>query len=120
MTRRLCIACLAILGLIYVVTPEPVRITVEGARFPFEPAYVRVRVTVEPDPDNRGLWIGLASVGDVVHGSYEQLEGDRSPRTRWREFKHVEAGAYVAYAVIERVDGTRAEARDTVTVQARY
>ena len=99
--------------------PE-VQIAVEGGRMRMEPAYIRLRVTVEPHQDNRGLWVGLVDGDYVAASSYEGLEGGRSPRTRWREFKDMGAGNYDAFVVLERVDGSRIEARDRVTVLSRY
>lgn len=78
----------------------------EGYAIQFAPAYVRLRILVEPDAANRGLYVALVSEGFET-SSYEQLEGMDSPRTRWREFKDVPEGEYAAVAVVERGRASR-------------
>lgn len=122
MTSRVCLATLVLGALIYVLAPSPVSIAVEGSRFPFEPATVRLKLTIEPDSRNRWVWFGLDD-GQTDRPSYvsgHSLNGADEPRTRWREFRDVAAGSYAAFIQVQRVDGTEATARDTVTVQARY
>ena len=97
---------------------RPLAITVESGRMQFEPAYIRLRVRVEPHPDNRALAVGIVGP-DFETSSLEQLDGDKAPITRWRDFKDVPAGEYQAIAHIVRVDGSEDVAQDTVTVIGR-
>lgn len=85
---------------------NPVAIHVEGGPIKTEPAYVRLRVRVEPDPANRWLTVMIVSEG-FGRSSVEQLEGDRSPRTRWIDYPDVPAGDYQAEAVVERQAASR-------------
>jgi len=95
------------------------KITVESGRILFEPAYIRLRVRVEPDPQNRALAMGI--VGDSFEtSSLEQLEGDRARITRWVDYKDVPAGDYTAVAQLLRVDGTTETVRDSFQVIGRY
>ena len=45
---------------------------------------LELKVSVDPRPENRLLIVAaIDDGGEVVRRSDEQLEGDRSPRTRW-------------------------------------
>ena len=108
-----------VLAYVYYATEATLRVTVEGEHFRFEPATIRVRVTVEPDAQNRYLIMALND-GDVTVGrSDEELRGAAAPRTRWREFKSVPAGEYAAVAVVHRADRSELQARAAVTVLSR-
>ena len=94
------------------------KVTVEGGRIQFEPATVRLRVRVEPDPQNRALTVGIDSA-DFSTSSLEQLEGDRAPITRWRTFTGIPAGEYEAIAELYRAPNESVLARDRLTVLGR-
>lgn len=94
------------------------RIAVEGAKIQFEPGYIRLRVRVEPEKANRGLMVAAISDGFET-SSYEQLEGNRSPRTRWFTFRDVPAGEYAIIARVDRGAEPVWYARTALTVLAR-
>lgn len=77
--------------------PKPVAIVVEhGPALP-SGAVVRLRITVEPNPANREMWVAIEASGYAA-ASFEQLDGTSAPRTRIVEFKGVPDGEYSAYA----------------------
>lgn len=100
-----------------VVEDRKLQIAVESGRISFEPAFVRLRIRVEPHPENRALAVGIVS-DSFETSSFEQLDGG-SARTRWREFRDVPAGEYAAFAHLVRSDGSEAVAQDTITVIGR-
>ena len=74
------------------VANEPrVRVVVESGYFVRAPAWIRLRVSVEPDAANLVLIVGALSDG-FERVSDEQLDGARSRRTRWIEWPAVPAG----------------------------
>ena len=91
------VVCLMLMGL---APGPPLTVVVEGGHFKSEPAYVRLRIRVEPDPDNRGLWVSAVS-DDFATSSYKQLARDSAP-TRWVIWKDIPAGVYTVVAVVER------------------
>lgn len=95
------------------------RIAVEGAQIQFEPASVRLRIRVEPDPANRALAVGVVGP-DFETSSLEQLEGDRAPITRWRTFTNVPAGEYEVIGELYRPPAPSVLVRARLTVLARY
>lgn len=97
---------------------EPLRITVESARFQFEPAYIRLRIRVDPHRENRALTVGIVSA-NFETSTLEVLEGHRAPISRWREFKDVPAGEYEAISELVRSDGSTTLARATFRVIGR-
>lgn len=96
---------LTIIGLAYAyhlaVADAQVRIAVESGYYLSEPAYIRLRVTVQPDPANRGLTVAAVSA-NFETSSYEQLDGASAPRTRWRDWRDIPAGEYVVVADVDR------------------
>lgn len=96
-----------------VAAPAPVGVVVESGRFVFEPAWIRVRVQVEPDAANRWLVVEMDS-GAFYRRSDEQMEGDRSPRTRWVDWPDTPAGTYAVSATVDR--GAERPWRATTTV----
>ena len=80
---------------------EPVTIVVESGYYLFEPAWIRVRVRVEPDPENRALSVAILSDSSET-SSLEQLPGDKARATRWVTYKDVPAGDYEAIAYVDR------------------
>lgn len=93
------IAALTMAGV--VLLSGPVRVVVEGGHYRYEPAYIRLKITVEPHAANRGLWV-QADSGSFATSSYEQLEGEASSRTRWVVWKDLPAGAYTVTATVDR------------------
>ena len=98
---------------------EPVSIAVEGSRYQYEPATVRLRVRVERDPANRALTVALVSDG-FERSSLEQLDGTAAPLVRWVEYRDVPFGVYSAVAVVQRTEKGLLRAEDTLTVLGRY
>lgn len=100
-------AVMAVLGLMLCAVlaagflEPPVRLTIEGGPIKRAPAYVRLRVHVEPDAANRWLSVQIDS-GDFLRGSSEALEGERAARTRWIDYRDVPAGQYDVVAIVDR------------------
>ena len=92
---------------------DPVRIAVSPA-FAFEPAFLRIRVRVEPNSTNRSLTIAADSEGDY-RSSLIELEGETSARTFFVEFKQVPAGENKLSAMVNNGSGENV----AVAAQAR-
>ena len=97
---------------------EPVSIAVEGGRYQYEPATVRLRVRVARDPANRALTVALVSDG-FYRSSLEQLDGTAAPLVRWVEYRDVPFGVYSAMAVVQQTEKGLLRAEDTLTVLGR-
>lgn len=82
----------------------PVGVVVEGGRYLSSHATARLRVTVDPQKTNRGLWTAIEATGYAT-AHYEQLEGAQSARTRWVEFADLPDGEYTAWARVLREHG---------------
>ncbi|HEX7796951.1 MAG TPA: hypothetical protein VF456_21460 [Vicinamibacterales bacterium] len=63
------------------------------------PAYLRVRMTVEPNAVNRTVVVVAESDG-YYRSSEMPLEGERGPRTLFLEFRGVPSGDYQVRAVV--------------------
>jgi hypothetical protein len=63
------------------------------------PSVVRVRIRVEPNPENRVLEI-IADSEDFYRRSDVQLDGDQAPTTFQLEFPDVPGGEYEVKAVL--------------------
>ena len=96
---------------------EPVSIAVEGARYQYEPATVRLRVRVERDPANRAVIVGIFS-DSFERSSLEELSADAA-LVRWINYTDVPAGEYVVVALLQRASGPL-RAEDRLTVLGRY
>ena len=95
---------------------EPrVSLVIESGVFAREPAYVRLRVRVEPDTANRALTTALIS-DEFETSSLEQLEGAHAPRTRWVQYRNVPAGSYIVSAVVHRPEDRPWRTRATLIV----
>ncbi len=66
------------------------------------PATVRVRATVEANPENRAIQIVAESL-EFYRCSEIPLDGARAPRTTFVEFRDLPGGAYTVTAVLIRV-----------------
>ena len=64
-----------------------------------EPAWITVRVFVEPDPENRALEV-IAESENFFSKSRLQLNGERTARTRVFEYRDLLAGDYDIRAVL--------------------
>jgi hypothetical protein len=71
-----------------------------------EPAQITVRVSVEPNHDNRALEVVTESTG-FFRKSYRQLDGDRASRTSVFEYRGLPAGDYDVRAVLIDQEGSR-------------
>jgi len=95
---------------------DPVRIAVSPA-FAFAPAFLRIRVRVEPNAANRSLTITANSEG-YYRSSFIALEGETSARTFFVEFKQVPAGEYQLSAVVGNGNREVAVAAQAVLIQS--
>ena len=97
---------------------EPVSIAVEGARYQYEPATVRLRVRVERDPANRAVIVGIFS-DSFERSSLEELPGADAALVRWVDYAGIPAGEYTVIALLQRTSGPL-RAEDRLTVLGRY
>jgi hypothetical protein len=65
----------------------------------FAPAFLRVRIRVDPHADNRSLEV-IADSGGFYRSSEIQLEGDRSPATFEIQLRDVPQGEYRVLGVL--------------------
>lgn len=70
-----------------------------------EPARITIRVSVEPDADNRALNV-ITESENFFRRSFQQLEGERSARTSVFEYDGLPAGDYEVRVVLVAEDGT--------------
>ena len=99
---------------------EPrVQIALEGPRYQYEPATIRIRITVERDPANRALTVALISEGFET-SSLEELAGVDAPRTRWITYRDVPSGGYTVLAEVQRPSKGLLRAVERVTVLSRF
>ena len=96
--RVMTTALLLALGVTGTRAQDPVRIAVSPAHA-FAPAFLRIRVSVEPNAANRSLTI-IANSEGYYRSSLIQLEGETSARTFFVELKQVPAGEYKLSAVV--------------------
>ena len=69
----------------------------------FAPATVRVRATVEANPENRAIQI-VAESPEFYRSSEIPLDGAHAPRTTIVEFRSLPGGSYTVTAVLIRVN----------------
>lgn len=115
-----CVVALCAVAALLAMAPtatEPVAIVVEHGYFKSEPAYVRLKVRVEPDAANRLLRVTIDAPDSYRRAGDETLPGARAPRTRWVEFKEVPAGVYTVTADVER--GPESPWHDRTTFEVR-
>jgi hypothetical protein len=97
--KAVLIAC--VLSAVSLSADAPVTLKVESGFYLFEPAWIRLKVQVEPDEANRLLRVEIVSDG-FSRSSDEDLYGTRSRRTRWIDYPDVPAGDYTVTARVER------------------
>jgi hypothetical protein len=84
----------------------PVAVAIEhGPILPHE-GTARLRVTVDPQSANRGLWTAIESDGYAT-AHYEELNGARSPKTRWVSFPDLPDGEYTCWVRLLRDHGEK-------------
>ena len=120
---RACVLMLLVLGLWLglsaLARESRLQLAIEGARYQYEPATVRLRVSVERHPANRALTVALVSDG-FERSSLEQIDGMDSPRTRWVNYRDVPAGNYAVIAILHRPPDRPLRVEDTLTVIGRF
>ena len=102
-TRVMTMALLLALSVTATRAQDPVRIAVSPAHA-FAPAFLRIRVSVEPNAANRALTI-IANSEGYYRSSLIGLEGETRARTFFVEFKQVPAGEYKLSAVVSKGNG---------------
>jgi hypothetical protein len=82
----------------------PVSVVIEPG--PVLPSHgtARLRVTVEPNASNRGVWMAIEASGYAA-ASYEDLDGAHAARTRWATFKDLPDGSYMAWVRVLKEHG---------------
>lgn len=82
----------------------------------FAPAFIDVRVTIEPDEDNRTLEIVADSI-DFYRSSRITLEGNRAPRVFVHRLRNLPGGEYWIEGILSDARGhTVAATKRRVTV----
>jgi hypothetical protein len=82
------------------------------------PAYMRIRVRIEPSAGNRLLTI-VADGSEFYRSSDVQLEGDQAPKTVERSFSNLPSGEYDIYVFLtDGLGRRRAAARQHATVMS--
>ena len=106
-------ACLAVTLLVFYVllSVRPVAIAV-SPRVAFAPASVRVTVTVQPNAENRGLYVDASG----YRSSFVQLNGEQAPITTYIEWKAVPPGDYTVSADVVSNTQTLGHAATTLRV----
>ena len=74
------------------------------------PATVRVRATVEANPENRAIQI-VAESPEFYRSSEIPLDGAQAPRTTIVEFRSLPGGVYTVTAVLIRVNDRTSASR---------
>lgn len=74
----------------------PVSVVIEHGPILPHKGTARLRVTVEPQATNRGLWTAIEASGYAA-AHYEQIDGASAPKSRWVEFKDLPDGNYTAW-----------------------
>jgi len=84
-------------------------------RISLAPADVRVRVIVEPHPDNRALQI-VADSGDYYRRSVVPLEGDNAAHVTETTLRNLPSGAYEISVVLVNRNGEQTIVRRSIMV----
>ena len=116
MTRRLLLLTLITLISCAAARVQLVAIHVLGDVGP-APADVQLVITVQPNHENRGLWVAIESSGYAT-AHFEELDV-HSPIQRTVTFKQLPGGEYTAWARLLRVHG-ETSASDTFIIDGAY
>lgn len=96
---------------------EPPRVAfVRAPVFVSDREIVTFQIQVEPNAANRLLVVAASDEGVIVRRSDEQLDGDKSARTRWLRWR-LPAGELGLTAVVYGSEGERGRAIHAVTVR---
>ncbi len=79
------------------------------------PAYVTVRVMVEPDRENRELEI-IADSGDFYRRTVMDLEGEQAPKINELKLIDIPGGEYDVSAILHDAHGVRLSAHQSIIV----
>jgi hypothetical protein len=82
---------------------QPLAIKVSPA-VAFAPANLIIRISVDPDADNRSLQV-VAESDDFLRSSTVMLEGERAAKTTQFEFRSLPPGEYAISVVVTGADG---------------
>jgi hypothetical protein len=96
---------------------QPLVLTVAPKIAP-EPGYVRVRVRIEPDADNRMLEVTALS-DEYSRTSEIPLNGSSAPRLSIIDYPNLPSGTYEVHAVLLGSKGNRATMRSVVQIVGR-
>lgn len=98
----------------------PARVVIVNApNVSFDDQQIVIQVRVEPHEENRGLTLAALEGGVVVRSSYEQLDGDKAPRTRWVRWGQLPAGRILLVAALSASNKEIARATRQIRVLSR-
>jgi len=84
--------------------------------FSYEPANLTIRLSIEPDSENRVIRV-IAESEEFYRSSEIELDGDHAPRTSVFQYRSVPAGDYEVRSVLLGARGQeRGMVNQTVTV----
>lgn len=106
---------IAILG----AAPAPISVTATP-RVGIAPLFVRARITIEPDEENRRVCLAVIDQLGPIQTSCWTLNGLSSPRTTIHEFKDLEQGDFDIIATVERSSGNKSSVPLHVQVMGRF
>lgn len=110
---------LLVLTSILLLAAEPVSVTVTP-RVGIAPLFVRVRVTVDPNAENRSVCLQVMNDGITERSSCWELYGLDSPRTFYKEYQDLDAGELDIIASVFRSSGTKRSVPVHVQVIPRF
>lgn len=113
MIRRLIVMGIAV-ACMAAASPQVAVVVEHGAIFT-APATVRLRVTVQHHPANRGLWVAVEATG-YSSAHFEDLTDGNYPVTRWVEFKDLPAGEYLVWVHVDRAKAPTVRATSQFTI----
>lgn len=106
---------------LFAASPVSIKVT---PRVGVVPHTVAIKVIVEPDPDNRILWLFWGKSeedSNMMSKSRVDLDGANAPRTTFYTPKVLrEAGEWTFIAVVEKVTGKVQRSTETVEVTGGF
>jgi hypothetical protein len=102
MTAKICIAALFLVA-VPVGGSETLKMSV-WPRMAVQPAAIVVRVSVEPDADNRAIAVSAES-SDYFRSSQVQLDGTSASRTSEFLYRDLPAGSYIVRSTLIGANG---------------